>query len=355
MLIKAILLFIIYLVTYYLYGFAIARMCRVKCISMVNSIIMGFWAEGLIFFVFIMPFKVAMVKVSTVSWIWLAVWLTTIIAVVVVWHRAIWQNILDAVREIILRKSTVIIIGTVVIAELVYEMLCGNYTDGNGAAYFVGAAASDIFKNHFGVVEPEIGTMVSAFNTMYFLQTYVHHTAVVCKLTGLVPLVEMRGVMSEVVILMNALVTYELARVIFKKKRKKVLFFWLAYQAFILLFAHSVYIPAYYLFYRTFEGKTIFGMLLIPYIFVCFWKLYDNAKDIHTLVCLVIALLGSFTFCMSTMYVLPFLLLAFLPVALVQRSWRQLVNWCIMMVPSALSILYYIMVMKGIIDLTIRW
>lgn len=355
MLIKAILLFIIYLVTYYLYGFAIARMCRVKCISMVNSIIMGFWAEGLIFFVFIMPFKVAMVKVSTVSWIWLAVWLTTIIAVVVVWHRAIWQNILDAGREIIARKSTVIVIGIVVIAELVYEMLCGNYTDGNGAAYFVGAAASDIFKNHFGVVEPEIGTMVSAFNTMYFLQTYVHHTAVVCKLTGLVPLVEMRGVMSEVVILMNALVTYELARVIFKKKRKKVLFFWLAYQAFILLFAHSVYIPAYYLFYRTFEGKTIFGMLLIPYIFVCFWKLYDNAKDIHTLVCLVIALLGSFTFCMSTMYVLPFLLLAFLPVALVQRSWRQLVNWCIMMVPSALSILYYIMVMKGIIELTIRW
>lgn len=355
MLIKAILLFIIYLTTYYLYGFAIARICRVKNISMINSIIMGFWAEGLIFFVFIMPFKVAMVEVSTVSWIWLAVWLTTIIAVVVVWHRAIWQNILDAGREIIARRSTVIVIGIVVIAELVYEMLCGNYTDGNGAAYFVGAAASDIFKNHFGVVEPEIGTEVSVFNTMYFIQTYVHHTAVVCKLTGLAPLVEMRGVMSEVVILMNALVTYELARVIFKKKRKKVLFFWLAYQAFILLFAHSVYIPAYYLFYRAFEGKTIFGMLLIPYIFVCFWKLYDNAKDIHTMVCLVIALLGSFTFCMSTMYILPFLLLAFLPVALIQRSRRQFVNWCIMMVPSALSILYYIMVMKGIIDLTIRW
>lgn len=355
MLIKAILLFLIYIITYYLYGFAVAKLCRAQHVSMINAVIMGFWTEGLLFFIFVLPFKVMLVEVSTVAWIWLVVWCISVIAIVLIWHRDIGKNILDTCRRVSDYRWTAAVISAVIAAELIYELLCGNYTDGNGASYFVGAAASDIFKNHFGVVEPEIGTMVSSFNTMYFLQTYVHHTAVVCKISGIAPLVEMRGVMSEIVILLSGLITYELARAIFKNKRKKVLYFWLAYQAFILLCSQSVYIPAYYLFYRAFEGKTIFGMLLIPYVFVCFWKLYDNEKDIHTLACLVIALLGSFTFCMSTMYVLPFLLLAFIPVAIVQRSLRQAINWCIMMVPSALSILYYIMVMKGIIDLTIRW
>jgi hypothetical protein len=355
MLVRAGFLFIIYIITYYLYGFAVAKLCKAQHISMINAIIMGFWTEGLQFFIFVLPFKVALVEVSTVAWIWPVVWLVSIGTIVLIWHRDIGRNIADSCRRISACKLSAIVVGMVIGAELIYELLYGNYTDGNGAAYFVGAAASDIFKNHFGVVEPEIGTMVSSFNTMYFLQTYVHHTAVVCKISGIAPLVEMRGVMSEVVILLSGLITYELARAIFKNKRKKVLFFWLAYQAFILLCAQSVYIPAYYLFYRAFEGKTIFGMLLIPYVFVCFWKLYDNERDIHTLICLVIALFGSFTFCMSTMYILPFLLLAFIPVAVVQKSFRQAVNWCIMMVPSALSILYYIMVMKGIIDLTIRW
>ena len=355
MLVRAGFLFIIYIITYYLYGFAVAKLCKAQHISMINAIIMGFWTEGLLFFIFVLPFKVALVEVSTVAWIWPVVWLVSIGTIVLIWHRDIGRNIADSCRRISACKLSAIVVGMVIGAELIYELLYGNYTDGNGAAYFVGAAASDIFKNHFGVVEPEIGTMVSSFNTMYFLQTYVHHTAVVCKISGIAPLVEMRGVMSEVVILLSGLITYELARATFKNKRKKVLFFWLAYQAFILLCAQSVYIPAYYLFYRAFEGKTIFGMLLIPYVFVCFWKLYDNERDIHTLICLVIALFGSFTFCMSTMYILPFLLLAFIPVAIVQKSFRQAVNWCIMMVPSALSILYYIMVMKGIIDLTIRW
>ena len=174
MLVRAGFLFIIYTITYYLYGFAVAKVCRAQHISMINAIIMGFWTEGLLFFIFVLPFKVALVEVSTVAWIWPVVWLVSIGTIVLIWHRDIGRNIADSCRRISACKLSAIVVGMVIGAELIYELLYGNYTDGNGAAYFVGAAASDIFKNHFGVVEPEIGTMVSSFNTMYFLQTYVH-------------------------------------------------------------------------------------------------------------------------------------------------------------------------------------
>ena len=355
MLIKAALVLLIYLTEYYLYGFAVAKICRLRHISMVNCIITGFWLQGLVFFIFVMPFKLAVAKVSTVAVIWPVVWAVTIAMIAIIWHKDIRKNIAETIRHITNNRYVFLCVAVVVLLELLYELFYGEYTDGNGAAYFVGAAASDLFTNHFGVVMPETGAQITAYDSQYFLQTYVHHTAVVCKLTGLVPLIEMRMVMASVVIIISGLVTYELSGAIFGKDRKKVLVFWLAYQSMILIFSNSVYIPAYYLFYRTFEGKTIFGMLLIPYVFVCFWKLYQNERDKYMLVCLVLALLGSYTYCMSTMYVLPFLLLGYLPVAVVQRKWRQLVNWCIMMMPSVLAIVYYLMVMKGIIDLTIMW
>lgn len=355
MLIKAILVFILYLIEYYLYGIAVARLCRRRHISMVDCIITGFWTQGLVFFVFIMPFKLAVKGVDFTSKIWLGVWIALMAIIIVTCHRVIKDNIKKTWGWICDNRYIFIAIGLVMVAELLYEGFFGNYTNGNGAAYFVGAAASDLFSNHFGTVMPETGYTLNTFDTQYFLQTYVHHTAVVCKLTGLAVAVEMRTVMSGIVILLSGFTIYELSRAIFKNKLKKVLLFWMIYQVVILIFANSVYIPAYYLFYRAFEGKTIFGMLLIPYVLACFWRLYDDERDVYTLVCLVLALLGSFTFCMSTMYVLPFLLLGFLPVAVVQHRPRQLINWCAMMVPSAMSILYYLLVMKGVIDLTIKW
>ena len=60
MLVRAGFLFIIYIITYYLYGFAVAKLCKAQHISMINAIIMGFWTEGLLFFIFVLPFKVDM-------------------------------------------------------------------------------------------------------------------------------------------------------------------------------------------------------------------------------------------------------------------------------------------------------
>lgn len=352
--IKALMVFIIYLMSYYLLGFAIAKLCRVKHIYMVNSLITGFWAEGLLFFIFIMPFKVKQARADVAAWIWLGVWLAVMAAIIIVWHKSLYESLKGTLACIAHNRIFFGVIGAVIVAMLVYEMLYGNYTDGSGSRYFVGSVTSDIFTNKFGVLQPDLGSYESAFNSQYFLQTNVHHSAVVCIITGLAPLVEQRTVMSSIVILMSGLIIMQMACTIFKKSRKRALFFWLAYNIFIMMLAHSVYIPAYYLFYRAFEGKTIFGMLLIPYVFTCFWRLYERPVDNYTLTCLVVALLGSYTFCMSTMYVLPFLLIGYLPVSLVQRRLRQLVNWCIMMIPCVLVIGYYILVLKGIIDLTIR-
>ena len=67
MLVRAGFLFIIYTITYYLYGFAVAKLCKAQHISLINAIIMGFWTEGLLFFIFVLPFKVALVE-ACIHW-----------------------------------------------------------------------------------------------------------------------------------------------------------------------------------------------------------------------------------------------------------------------------------------------
>ena len=208
MIVKAALVLLIYLIEYYLYGFAVAKICKVRHISMISSVIVGFWLQGIVFFAFIMPFKVAMLEVSKVSKIWLIVWVFIITTIILIWHKDIRANIVETGRHIANNKAIFCGIAVVILIQLLYEFLFGNYTDGNGAAYFVGAASTDLFYDRFGLFMPETGLRLAQYDKLYFLQTYVHHSTVVCKLTGLAPLVEMMTVLSSVVIILSGLIVY---------------------------------------------------------------------------------------------------------------------------------------------------
>ena len=348
--VKAVIVTFIYLLNYYLWGLLLAHMCKRRNEHLFLLIPTGFFLYGLIFFVVIFPLKVIGTSLSAAMYTWLVFWIISTVIIICVCRRDLIDR-LRSFRNLINIYYGVWFIVTAI--QLVYEAFYGKYTDGAGGIYYNSYVATEVLTNTIDYYDGMTGLKLPAHNMMYFLQTYLEHSAVVCKLTGIPALIEARQIMSTIVVLITSMIIFELGRTVFKKN-KYVVYFWLMYEAAIGVMAQCVYIPAYHLYYRSFEGKAIFGMVLIPLMITLFWRLYDNANDNYAIIALVLGMFGSLTYCMATMYVIPFLLIGYFPICILQKSKRQFVNWIFCWIPCLMAFGYFVGAMKGIIDLTIR-
>lgn len=341
---------LIYLLNYYLWGLLLVHICKRKDEHLFLIIPTGFFLYGLVFFVVIFPLKVIGTSLSCAMYTWLIFWSVSTVAIIYFCRRDLIERF-KKIYNLINKYYGIWLIVTAI--QLLYEIFYGKYTDGEGGIYYNSYVATEVFTDTLDYYYGITGLKLDTHNLMYFLQTYLEHSAVICKFFNLPVLIESRQIMSAIVVLITSMVIFELGRTIFKED-KNILYFWVIYEASIGIMAQCVYIPAYHLYYRSFEGKAIFGMILIPVMLILFWRLYDNAKDSYALLSLVLGLFGSLTYCMATMYVIPFLLVGYLPICIIQKSKRQFINWVLCWIPCLVAFIYFAGAMKGIIDLTIR-
>lgn len=92
--------------------------------------------------------------------------------------------------------------------------------------------------------------------------------------------------------------------------------------------------------------------MLIPFVVVCLLKLYDKPNNGYVQKSLVLGLLGSYTFCMSTMYILPFIFLSYIPMVFYNK--KMFKNLCVGLIPCIAVMGYYMLIRQGVITLTIR-
>lgn len=117
------------------------------------------------------------------------------------------------------------------------------------------------------------------------------------------------------------------------------------------IFVPCVYLPSYYYYFRAFEGKNIFGMLLIPFVVVCLLKLYDKPNNGYVQKSLVLGLLGSYTFvCRQCIFYHYFL--SYIPMVFYNK--KMFKNLCVGLIPCIAVMGYYMLIRQGVITLTIR-
>lgn len=347
----SLLLLVIYLANYFLYGFAFAKILKKKEKSIMLCMISGFFITALYFCIYVLPLKVNVISLNVISYIWIILWSITTMAIVIWCRRELINDIKVWRGKVAKHKVSAMIFIGITCVQLIFEELYGRYTCGNGAAYFNGYVSSALFENKLGTVSPYSGRPLKEFAKSYFLQTYNDHSAVVAYLTKLSPLIETRTIMATIVIIIGNMIIYKIGEAIFPKKKKSQLVFFVLYMTFMGMWVPCVYNPSYYYYFRAFEGKTIFGMLLIPFVILCIWKLYDAPDDRYIQGILFIGLLGSYTFCMSTMYILPFIFICYAPMILENR--KMFKNICLGLIPCIAVMIYYVLVTKEVITLSI--
>lgn len=349
---RAILVFIVYLIEYYIYGFGFARLCNKKAAPQFY-LISGMFVQALLFFIPILPMKLLQVPVHIAAIIWVIIWLGTMLFIIMKWRRELADSCKEWIGEVLKWKLESCIFIIVTGFQIVFDELYGRILGGENAAYYIGYVTSSLFTNSMGTVDPQTGALLHTFSRSYLLQTYLDHSTIVSWLTQLHPLIEIRTVIPAVTILIGNLVIWQFAKLISKGNRRKALYGWLFYLVIYHLFVNSALLPPIYGYFRAFEGKNFFANISMPLIFMCFWLMYEKVDDWYLLWVTVIIIAASFMYCMSTMFIVPFMIIIYGIMVFTQRSWKLFRNLCICMIPCIVVIGYYLLAVKGVIDLAI--
>ncbi len=352
-LIMAIICIIAYLTIYYLVGVATAKIFKLNN-NPLEEIIYGAFVYGILFFVYVIPLKFKIVPVTTIGVIWAIFVAIMCLVIVVVLRKFIITGLKDWLKGISKRKLSLLTVGVFAVAFIMFIEFFGRVPMGHNQTWFVGWPSTAVVYNELMTHDTSSGIVQGSFINDRYLSTFLDHSAVVCKLTGLHVMVEVRTVLTFVFVLMQMIVVWKLAQYFGKGDDNKSVFAFFAYWTFRNLLIGSQLLPSYYTIFRTYEGKGFVMNVPVPLLALLLWKMYDHPEDLGYLWKSSFCLMGAMTYSLSMMFSAPFLLVSYIPFIIYKKDKRLLRNMFILLFISGAYVIVFYLGRKGIIDLTIH-
>ena len=351
--IMAIICFAAYILIYYLVGVATTRIFKLNNEPLLQ-LLYGMFVYGLIFFVSVMPLKLKLVPVSTIGVIWAVFVSLMCITIVIVLRKYIMTGVKEWIDRI--KKSWMIVVPVTVftVAFILFIEFYGRVPNGFNQVWFVGWPANGVLHNELMTYDIEMGMPLAHFNNDRYLCTFLDHSAVVCKLTGMHVMVEVRTVLTAVFTLMQSIIVWELAKCFGKNDKNRTILAFFAYWTFRNMMVGCQLLPSYYTIFRTYEGKGMVMNVCFPLFALVMWKMYDTPEDKGWIPKSVITLAGAMTYSLSMMFSVPFMLVAYIPFVISKKDIRLVRNLVILFAVAGAYVVIYYLGRNGTIDLTIH-
>lgn len=346
----AIGLIILYLILYYLFGFATLYVMggRRTC----NPVWIGMFVYAILFFLVAFPMKLAQMPLKIVGIIWLGTVLGISALILFYLHREIGGAFREWIATVWQFKWIAPLVLVVVAVALVYTESQENVGSGWDSAFYVGEVSTSVYEGVMETTDAIHGTDLGSFSSLYMLETYLMHSAVVCTLTGIPALIEVRTVMVAVLIIVFFILMWDIGIKLFDKDYwKTAVLFWIILL--VYLFSDSLFWPGSFMLMRTFEGKSVLANFFVPATFYCFMCLWEEDTR-ENWICLFITMMASFTYSMSAIFLMPVALAGY-GVVLVWRGrkWKIVRNLVICLLPCLVAAIVYILMSKGILQVLI--
>lgn len=348
----AIICFVAYVLIYYLVGVATAKIFKLNN-DPLEEIIYGAFVYGILFFVYVMPLKFMIVPVTTIGVIWAIFVALFCLVIIVVLRKYIFQGIKACFKNN-RKKLSIAVVGGFSIVFIMFIEFFGRVPMGHNQTWFVGWPSTAVVYNELMTHDTVSGAPLEAFQNERYLSTFLDHSAVVCKLTGLHVMVEVRTVLTAIFVLMQIIVVWKLAQYFGKGDDKKSVFAFITYWTFRNLMIGSQLLPSYYTVFRTYEGKGFVMNVPVPLLVLLLWKMYDHPENLGYLWKSSFCLIGAMTYSLSMMFSAPFLLAAYIPFIIYKKDKRLVRNMFVLLFISGVYVVVYYLGRKGIIDLTIH-
>ncbi|MCD7884581.1 MAG: DUF6077 domain-containing protein [Lachnospiraceae bacterium] len=334
---------VVYLCLYYMTGALVGKYVLSKQQDLPITVIVGFFCYFFLFTVVTLPLKLTLQPLSTLSLIW-RVCMLLIVVLFFFTQREILREKIFSLRAIMGTKDKYVFL--LFLLLLLIQLIIINLNDESYAmwdqSYYIGDASASLYTNTISQYDPYSGRLLSRLNTEYLLETYQNHTAVMCQIFGLHPLIENLTIMASAVVILYNLLVWELGKTLFCGNRVKCLYL-TGFLTLLNFCSFNLYTAAEFLIIRPSEGKTILAVLIIPALLLFFMKTIKEYQSALWWVCSFLVILGSFGLNMSSIYIIPFEISAFyLPFFWREKKPVILVRWLILLLPCVLMAAAYL-------------
>ena len=350
----AALCFVAYLIIYYLVGVATSKILKLDN-NPVRELFVGMFMYGILFFIYVLPMKFRLVPVDKIGKIWAVIVGIICLVIVITLHKYMFSGLKEWGKYLKKNKVSAIVVGVFTAAQITFVEIYCRLVAGFNQVWFVGWVSNGVLHNELMTYDVDTGAPLSAFRSDRYLCTFLDHSAVVCKITGMHPMVEVRTVLTGVFVLMQCLVVWELCKCIGKERQDKAIFAFLFYWAVRNLMVGSQLLPSFFTYFRTYEGKGFVMNVPIPMMMLLMWNWYDDPKQSKYLWESFIIIWGSMTYSLSMMFTFPFVLAAYIPFMLLRKDGKKYMLRNIVVIGAECVIFFgvYYLSRNGMIDLTI--
>ena len=343
--IKGILAIPLNLIIFYLFGALILHR-KNKPRREGLSLIVGFFAYYVLFFMVCFPF---MIKYRPLSWL-IKTWIPIVIAILIISLIINAKSTADYLSNLIAiiksNKIPAIVILVVVVLQIIIVTCSYNFT--LDAAYYVSNVTTSLDTNMINVYDPFTGAWQDHYEVRYLFATYSINDAVMCSLLGIPALIQTKLTMSGVVIILVNILYVMIAKALFSDN-----VFGITVMTSIMFFVnvmfYTIFTSSLFLLTRTYEGKTVIGNLSIVAIFYIFMLMINDEEINYPWLSMFIISLGSMTISSSGNMLIPAQLsILFVPYMIVKKTLKPLFKYILCVLPGIAMVLIYILYVKGV-------
>ncbi len=326
-----------YLMISYILGDLFLYIISSKEQSVTYRILLGFFCYFLLFQIIAIPLKLTLQPLSLLTRIW---WIL-ILAVLLLFsllRRKSFPEQASYLKNLLTKQKWPLL--TMVLLILI-QLILVNYNGETYAlwdqSYYIGDVSASVYTNTISQYDPYTGALLKKLNAEYLLETYQNHSAVLCQLLRIPPLIETRTAESSLMVILANLIYYQLGLELFGKNYRKKGVAFVFFLFFLNLFSFNLFTSAEFLFFRPFEGKTILACIILPMIFLLFLKIAGNHLERNHWLELFLVISASFGLNMSAIYMVPFeLSICLIPLGLSKKSFSVWIRYALCLIPCIL-------------------
>lgn len=221
-------------------------------------------------------------------------------------------------------------------------------------SYYIADVMTSLFTDTIQQYDYIKGSLLNRYEQSYFIPMYPIHGAVVGWLIHLHPIIENKWCNVLIVLILTNLVYYFLALKLLKNDKKKSIYVLLLMTFFSLNYNLWGNSSGTFFFYRISEGKGILSNLILPAIFLFYWEASEIKKR-SAWGALEIVICAGISICMSSVFVMPFLIVGLFGTAFIITKEKIHLLKCIeVLAPCVIAFAFFVLLEKGIINIPIK-
>lgn len=313
------------------------------------AVVSGFFLYFTLFEAVALPMTLLGMSLTALGIVWIVIALGMNVWAVAV-GRKLWAQEIKGILYMVGKHPAVT--ACVIVCVLIQMAIVFIHMDYSpDAAYYVGQVSTDVYTDTLARFDPYTGSMRSGFKLRYLFSTFPDYNAVCAKMLFLHPLKQAKVVMPEIIIVTANLIYYQIGKALFREDYKRSAY--LVIFVFIInLYSNTIYTTANFLLFRTYEGKAILGNLIIPCLFLCMIKLYQEKADLTVKLLMLVCGCSSVTFSSSSMMLIPVAVSAgALPYIVLRKRFKMIGWYLVWVLPVTAAMILYFLLEKGILNL----